>query len=257
MTIAEILKSSALKDSLNESQVADIENAFNEAVELKAASMANDIITEKELELKESYEAKELELAENFKEHTDNFERKISEKLDAFLESTLQDFIDESRDLLEAETKARKSEAILAVFDNLIETAGVSAGSLVEKAQGNMSEDYNRICEKYDALVEERQELKTELVELRNKVLISEAVEGMNLVEAEKFKKIAELLIEGEEDEDKAKEKIENLKASKSDKSKNSDDEESDEEESDEDDTPAKKKELKESRLNKRDWSRF
>lgn len=254
MTIAEILKSSALKDSLNESQVADIENAFNEAVELKAASIANDIITEKELELKESYEAKELELAESFKEHTDNFEQKITDKLDSFLESTLRDFIDESRDLLEAEVKARKSEAILAVFDNLIETAGVSAGEIVEKAQGNMGQDYNRICEKYDAIVEERQELKTELAALRNKVLIAEASEGLNLVEAEKFKRIAELLIEGEEDEEKAKEKLENLKASKDSKdSKDSDDDEDE----DEDETPAKKKELKESKLNNRDWSRF
>lgn len=254
MTIAEILKSSALKDSLNESQVADIENAFNEAVELKAASIANDIITEKELELKESYEAKELELAESFKEHTDNFEQKITDKLDSFLESTLKDFIDESRDLLEAEVKARKSEAILAVFDNLIETAGVSAGEIVEKAQGNMSQDYSRICEKYDAIVEERQELKTELAALRNKVLIAEASEGLNLVEAEKFKRIAELLIEGEEDEEKAKEKLENLKASKDSKDSKDSDEDEDE---DDDETPAKKKELKESKLNNRDWSRF
>lgn len=253
MTIAEILKSSALKDSLNESQVADIENAFNEAVELKAASIADDIISERELELKESYEAKELELAEEFKAHTDNFEEKMIQKLDTFIESNLQNFIDESKDLLEAEVKARKSEAILAVFDNLIETAGVEAGEIVERAQGNMSRDYNRICEKYDAIVEERQELKTELAELRNRVLISEATEGMNLVEAEKFKRIAELLLEGEEDEEEAKEKLDNLKASKAEKSDDSG-EDSEDEGEDEDKDPKK---LKESLIRKKDWSRF
>lgn len=260
MTISEILKSGALKDSLNESQITDIENAFNEAVDLKAAQVANDILAEKELELQESYEEKELELVEQFKEHTDNFEQKMLEKLDGFIEKVVDDFMYESRELLEAEQKAAKSTALLKIFDNLIETAGVDTSKLVEGAKLSANSDYNRICEKYDAAVAERQELKAELAELKNKVLISEATEGMTLAEAEKFKKIASLLLEGEEDEEEAEEKVKNLKKSVS-KNSDSDDEDEETDEDDEDSEDSKdvgsKKTNESLRRKKIDWSMF
>lgn len=246
--IMDILKSSALKDSLNESQMTEIENAFNEAVELKAAQIADDILAEKTLELKESYEEKELQLAEEFKEHTDNFENKMIEKLDSFISENLEKFIDESRDLLEAKLNQEKTNALLSIFDNLIETAGVDAAELIENAKMRTDGSYDRLCEKYDALISERAQMKKDLISLRNKQLIQEATDGMNLVEAEKFKKVAELLVLNEEDEDCAKEKVENLKKSV----KSNDDKDIDDEDADND--KGSKKDLKESKI---DWSRF
>lgn len=260
--IKDILKS-ALKDSLNESQLTEIEVAFNEAVDLKASQVANDIIAEKEIQLKEDYEAKELELVEKFEEHTSNFEDKMVERIGAFIEDKVQAFIDESQDLLEAEVDSAKSQAILSVFDNLISAAGVSASELVEKAQGNVSKDYDRICEKYDAIVSEKADLKAEISELKKAKIISEAAEGLNLVEAEKFKKIASLLVESDdcEDEDdceKVKGKVEDLKKSVS-KSKSDDKDSKDEDEDDKEDVKEsfhKKVAAKRSGLGK-DWSAF
>lgn len=228
--ITDILKSSALKDSLNESQMAEIESAFNEAVDLKASQVANDIIAEKEISLKEEYEAKELELAEKFEEHSSNFEAKMLGKLDGFINEKIQEFIDESKELLEAEVNAKKSAAILSVFDNLISAAGVDASKIVESAKLAANGDYDRVCEKYDAIVAERAELKSQLSALRKEQIIAEATSGMNLVDAEKFKNIASLLLEAddcedEEDAEAVKDKVEKLKASQA-KSKDSDDDE-------------------------------
>lgn len=227
--ITDILKSSALKDSLNESQMAEIESAFNEAVDLKASQVANDIIAEKEISLKEEYEAKELELAEKFEEHTNDFESKMVAKLDGFINEKLEDFISKSQDLLENEQKIAKSEALLKVFDNLIQTAGISAAGLVESAKLEAHGDYERLSEKYDAAVAEKAELKSQLSALRKEQIIAEATSGMNLVDAEKFKNIASLLLESddcedEEDAEAVKDKVEKLKASQA-KSKDSDDE--------------------------------
>lgn len=230
--ITDILKSSALKDSLNESQMAEIESAFNEAVDLKASQVANDIIAEKEISLKEEYEAKELELAEKFEEHTNNFEAKMLNKLDGFINERIEDFIAKSEELLEDEQKVAKAEALLKVFDNLIETAGVSVSKIVENGKIQANGDYDRVCEKYDAIVAERAELKSQLSALRKEQIIAEATSGMNLVDAEKFKNIASLLLEAddcedEEDAEAVKDKVEKLKASQA-KSKDSDDDDKD-----------------------------
>lgn len=258
--ITDILKSSALKDSLNESQMAEIESAFNEAVDLKASQVANDIISEKEISLKEEYEAKELELVEKFEEHTNNFESKMISKLDGFINEKIEDFIAKSEELLENEQKVAKAEAILKVFDNLISTAGVSVSKIVENGRIQANGDYDRVCEKYDAIVAERAELKSQLSALRKEQIISEAASGMNLVDAEKFKNIASLLLESddcedEEDAEAAKDKVEKLKASQA-KSKDSDDEE--------DEGKADKKSTNESyrrgfarRGGSHDWSNF
>lgn len=255
--IKDILKSSVLKDSLNESQIVDIENAFNEAVDLKASQIANDIITEKELELKETLEIKTQELEEQFETHTNAYEEHLVEKVDEFITRELEKFLDESKDLLEAEAANAKSKAILSIFDSLIETAGIEVSSLVESGKSAAEFNYDRLAEKYDAAILEKSALKEELTELRNKVLISEATEGMNLMEAEKFKKIASLLLEEEEDEEKAKEKVDNLKKSV----KKSQETDEDSEDSEDDD----KEDVKESFRNARntrkvssiDWSRF
>ena len=239
--IKDILKSNdVLRESLNESQINEIEMAFNEAVDLRASQVANDIIAEKEISLKEEYEAKELELVEKFEEHTTNFEEKMVEKVGQFIEDKIQNFIDESQDLLESEIDSAKSQAILSVFDNLISAAGVSASELVEKAQGSVSNDYNRICEKYDIAVADLNELKIELSKLRKEAIINEVAQGMNLVDGAKFKNIASLLVENddcEDDEDceKVKDKVEQLKKSQS-KSKDSDDDSKDPKDSDDDD---------------------
>lgn len=250
MTFIEILKASGLKDSLNESQMTEIENTFNEAVDLKASEIADGIIAEKVLELKESYDEKQVQLAEEFKEHTDNFEKQMIEKMDSFIEENLTKFIDESRYLLEAELNEEKTNALLSIFDNLIETAGIDAVELAESGKNKADLNYNKLCEKYDALVSEKAQLKKELLTLRNKQIIQEASEGMSLLEAEKFRKVAELIILNEEDEECAKEKVKNLKKSVSKDDDTDDDTDGDKGTDDKD----SKKDLKESKI---DWSRF
>lgn len=249
MTFIEILKASGLKDSLNESQMTEIEDIFNEAVDLKAAEIADGIIAEKVLELKESYDEKQVQLAEEFRIHTDNFENQMIEKLDSFIEENLQKFIDESKYLLESELNEEKTNALLSIFDNLIETAGIDAAELVENGRSKADLSYNRLCEKYDALVSEKTQLKKEVIALRNKQIIQEATEGMTLLEADKFRKIAELIVLNEEEEECAKEKVKNLKKSVS----KDDPEDTDDTEAD-DTNKDSKKDLKESKI---DWSRF
>ena len=224
--IKDILKSSFLGESLNESQLIEIENAFNEAVELKAAQVADDIIAEKEISLKESYAEKEASLVEKFEDHSNAFEQKMIDKLDGFINSRLDKFIAESKSLLEAEVDASKSRAILSIFDNMIRTAGISTAKLVEKAQSSNTADYNRISEKYDAIVAERQKLINKLVEYRKQALINEYAEGLGLVSAEKFKRVAALVLENEDDEDIAKDKLANLKKSVDAEATTEDDEE-------------------------------
>lgn len=264
--IKDILKSNdVLRESLNESQINEIEMAFNEAVDLRASQVANDIIAEKEISLKEEYETKELELVEKFEEHTANFESKMVEKVGQFIEDKVQSFLDESQDLLESEIDSAKSQAILSVFDNLISAAGVSASELVERAQGNVSKDYSRICEKYDIAVADKEALREEVSKLKKEAIINEAAQGMNLVDGVKFKNIASLLVENddcEDDEDceKVKDKVENLKKSVG-KSKDSDDDDSKDPKDSKDDDDVKESYAARARAKRaghgKDWSAF
>lgn len=225
-----VLSNDSFKDVLTESVKSEIESAFNEAVEIKAVEIAN-----------EQIELEKIKLVEEFKEAKKELESKITENIDSFISEELSKFKDEVLEKLDAVVESEKAATLVSIFDNLVDVAG---SNILENYTNKDSE----LSDQFDKLVIENRELKNELEILRESKKIDELAANLNLVESEKFKKLASLVERGEGFESKLEALFEACK--KANDSEDSDSEDSDSEDSKDSDSKDSK-DIKESFKNK------
>lgn len=225
-----VLSNDSFKDVLTESVKSEIESAFNEAVEIKAIEIAN-----------EQIELEKIKLVEEFKEAKKELESKITENIDSFISEELSNFKDEVLEKLDAVVESEKAATLVSIFDNLVDVAG---SNILENYANKDSE----LSDQFDKLVIENRELKAELAILQESKKIDELAANLNLVESEKFKKLASLVERGEGFESKLEALFEACKkANDSDDSDSEDSKDSDSKDSDSKDS----KDIKESFKNK------
>ncbi len=205
-----VLSNDSFKDVLTESVKSEIESAFNEAVEIKAVEIAN-----------EQIELEKIKLVEEFKEAKKELESKITENIDSFISEELSKFKDEVLEKLDAVVESEKAATLVSIFDNLVDVAG---SNILENYANKDSE----LSDQFDKLVIENRELKAELEILRESKKIDELAANLNLVESEKFKKLASLVERGEGFESKLEALFEACKKANEDDSDDSDSKDSD-----------------------------
>lgn len=230
-----VLSNDSFKDVLTESVKSEIESAFNEAVEIKAVEIAN-----------EQIELEKIKLVEEFKEAKKELESKITENIDSFISEELSKFKDEVLEKLDSVVESEKAATLVSIFDNLVDVAG---SNILENYANKDSE----LSDQFDKLVIENRELKAELAILQESKKIDELAANLNLVESEKFKKLAGLVERGEGFESKLEALFEACKkANDSDDSDSEDSKDSDSDDSDSKDSDSKdSKDIKESFKNK------
>lgn len=225
-----VLSNDSFKDVLTESVKSEIESAFNEAVEIKAVEIAN-----------EQIELEKIKLVEEFKEAKKELESKITENIDSFISEELSKFKDEVLEKLDSVVENEKAATLVSIFDNLVDVAG---SNILENYANKDSE----LSDQFDKLVIENRELKAELTILQESKKIDELAANLNLVESEKFKKLASLVERGEGFESKLEALFEACKKANEDDSDSKDsDSDSDSNDSDSKDS----KDIKESFKNK------
>jgi len=179
-----------------------LEAQFNEAVELKASVIAEEKIEEVTKDLNEKAEAEKTE-----------FETNMVESLDKYLERVVEEFMVEARESLEESEKSEKADMIIEAMEAMLVATGVEVSRISEaKTTTDVETKLTESVEKQDKLVEEVMALKEENEKLLKAGIIMEMSEGLSLIEAEKFKKVAEL-VEFSKDK-KYAEKLETLKES-------------------------------------------
>ena len=218
-----VLSNDSFKDVLTESVKAEIESAFNEAVEIKAVEIAN-----------EEIELEKIKLVEEFKEAKQEIESKIVESLDAFINEELSKFKDEVLERFDAVIESEKADTLVSIFDNLVNVAG---SNILE----SFSNSDSKLSDQYDQLVLENRNLRAKIADLQDTNKIDELASRLNLVESEKFRKLANLLERGYDFESKLEALYEACKKT------NEDDDEDDEDE----DEDSKSKDVNESFQNK------
>ena len=219
-----VLSNDSFKDVLTESVKAEIESAFNEAVEIKAVEIAN-----------EEIELEKIKLVEEFKEAKQEIESKIVESLDAFINEELSKFKDEVLERFDAVIESEKADTLVSIFDNLVSVAG---SNILE----SFSNRDSKLSDQYDQLVLENRNLRAKIADLQDTNKIDELASRLNLVESEKFRKLANLLERGYDFESKLEALYEACKKT------NEDDDEDDDDNDDED---SKSKDVNESFQNK------
>ena len=172
-----------------------LEAQFNEAVETKAESIAEAKIEEEIDSLNEKAEQHVEFLNKKAEEYTAMKQAEMVESLDKYLERVVDKFVAEAKDLLAESVKSEKADMIIEAFDAMLVATGVQVAKIVEAKDETAIE--TKLVEntaKYDALVEENIALSEENKKLIKMGVISELKEGLSLVEAEKFEKLAELV---------------------------------------------------------------
>lgn len=163
---------SELKQSLQES--------FDAAVELKSVELAEIQISE----------AKETLLAE-----TAEKEKALVEKIDEYLELVVDKLVTEAKDSLDEFIVSEKADLMLEAFDAMLVAGGVDVMKINEaKNDEDVENKLQESIEKYDNLVEENIALSKEVNSLIKMGIIAELKEGLSLIEAEKFDKLANLV---------------------------------------------------------------
>ncbi|EAJ2432222.1 hypothetical protein CJY16_03580 [Campylobacter coli] len=226
-----VLSNDSFKDVLTESVKSEIESAFNEAVEIKAVEIAN-----------EQIELEKIKLVEEFKEAKKELESKITKNIDSFISEELSKFKDEVLEKLDSVVENEKAATLVSIFDNLVDVAG---SNILENYANKDSE----LSDQFDKLVIENRELKAELAILQESKKIDEFAANLNLVESEKFKKLASLVERGEGFESKLEALFEACK--KANDSDDSDDSDADSDSKDSDSKDSDSKDIKESFKNK------
>lgn len=172
-----------------------LEAQFNEAVETKAESIAEAKIEEEIDSLNEKAEQHVEFLNKKAEEYIAMKQAEMVESLDKYLERVVDKFVAEAKDLLAESVKSEKADMIIEAFDAMLVATGVQVAKIVEaKDETAIETKLAENTEKYDALVEENIALSEENKKLIKMGVISELKEGLSLVEAEKFEKLAELV---------------------------------------------------------------
>lgn len=191
-----------------------IQMQFNEAVLAKAEELSNQKLEEalaekdKEIEAKiseleekseqyinESIKEKTVELEEQSAEFVSKKLDEINESLDLFLEEVIKEFNAEAKAKLDESLKSTKADMIIESYEAMITAGAVDMMKIAESKDNSEAEKkLEESISKYDSLMIEHLELKKEKEQLIKNGIIMEMKEGLSLVEAKKFEKLAEMV---------------------------------------------------------------
>lgn len=170
----------------------NIEILFNEAVERKLSE-------------------KEAEYEQKLNEAKENIEVELSLRLDSYLNTIVEEWMNENTLVLESEVKSSKLDALLEGFEAMLVAGGIEALNIVEaknKIAEEDDEDSECKCKKVnedeaeaiqddteiendDKLVKENEELKEKLDSLILKGVVLEVAQGLNEAQLERFKELS------------------------------------------------------------------
>lgn len=206
----------AILDKLDESVfTADVKQGLYESFEDAVNAKAQLIVEQKIDELEDKSEEHIAYLNEKSEEHIDYLNKKseehidfldehaekyvqmkeseLLEKVDLYLSRVVQEFAQEAHDKLDESLQQAETEVQREAFETMMHAAGESyQKSIFENADQAIRKDIQDIKDSYNEAINEIFELKRQNNELIKMGVIMEMSEGMTILEAGRFKRLAE-----------------------------------------------------------------
>lgn len=197
-----------LKQSLTEK----FEEAVQAKAEVTARILADELSEAKIDELDEKAEQYGAYLLEESQAKIDEFKESITEKLEDYMDLVVQEFVSEAKEALTESLKSEKADMLIEAFDSMLISGGVDFTTIMD-AKKDLHESQSSSA-RVDQLVEEVIQLKAEREELLRMGLIAELSEGLTLVQAERFQRLASIVefTTGSEFSDKLETLLEGIK---------------------------------------------
>ena len=197
-----------LKQSLTEK----FEEAVQAKVEIAAQILADELSESKIDELDEKAEQYGAYLLEESQAKIDEFKKSITEKLEDYMDLVVQEFVSEAKESLSESLKSEKADMLIEAFDSMLISGGVDFTTIMG-AKEDLQESQST-SDRVDQLVEEVIQLKEEREELIKMGLVAELSEGLTLVQAQRFQRLASIVefTTGPEFSDKLETLLESIK---------------------------------------------
>lgn len=171
--------------------------SLEEKVEDKKATLEEEIksFEDKKVELEEKADAYKTLIEEKAEEYIEIKMQEMLDNVDKYLDRVIEEFVAEAADKLDESLKDEKADMIIEAFDAMLVATGVEVSKIVEaKDNSEVEQKLKESVEKYDSLIEENIELKANNEKLLKAGIISELKEGLTLVEAQRFERLANLV---------------------------------------------------------------
>lgn len=163
---------------------AELQQMFNESVELKATEIASVEIAEKTKILEESYE----------KQFQDSL-KLMTKSLDKYLDESVKNVVDEIKSSLKDSLNVKRAEALIEAFDVSLLASGVNVGTIGKEINDSSYQSkLENLKESYDILTEKYNKLEKQSRQMIQYGTIAELKEGLSLVEQNKFDSLAKLV---------------------------------------------------------------
>lgn len=171
--------------------------SLEEKVEDKKATLEEEIksFEDKKVELEEKADAYKTLIEEKAEEYIEIKMQEMLDNVDKYLDRVIEEFVAEAAEKLDESLKDEKADMIIEAFDAMLVATGVEVSKIVEaKDNSEVEQKLKESIEKYDSLIEENIELKANNEKLLKAGIISELKEGLTLVEAQRFERLANLV---------------------------------------------------------------
>jgi hypothetical protein len=163
---------------------AELSEAFDKAV--------LETVTEKMDEYVDTKLTEEtLRLDEEYKEKVEY----LTEALDGYMDTVVEEFIEENAPIFEAQIEEEKTKTLLETFDKMVKVLGVDMLTIAEaKDEASMETEVNNLNEEVSTLADKLVESRREADKYLKAGLIAEMATDLTVLEAEKFEKLAEMV---------------------------------------------------------------
>jgi len=176
---------------ISEEMKANLSEAFDKAVLAKSVELMDEHIEEKVEEQKALLEA----------EYNEKIEA-LEDTLDGYLTSVVEEFVESQKSTYEAEILDEKAKKLLEMFDSMLVVAGVTLTDIQEaRTERDIQEDADSLENQIARLDARLSEKEADLHEARKEAdkylkagLIAEMKQGLTMIEAEKFERLAEMV---------------------------------------------------------------
>lgn len=176
---------------IEQEQKIALQEAFDSAVIKKTTDMLDEHV---ETLLSEKVEV----LEEEYKEKVEG----LTESLDGYLDTVVEEFISENAPMYEAQIDDEKTQSLLELFDKMVQIVGVDMLTITEAKATKDDKEFNESAEaQVEKLEEKVADIADKLVEAKRTAdkylqlgILSETAEGLTILEQAKFEKLAEMV---------------------------------------------------------------
>ena len=166
----------------------DTKIALNEEFE---KAVLNEVTQRMDEYVEKKVQEKTEVLEEEYKEKKEY----LVEALDGYLDTVVEEFVQENAPIFEAQIQEEKTKTLLEAFDTMVKVLGVDMLTIKESKDENSNETkIQELEESVSDLADRLIEAKREADSFLKKGLVQEMAQGLTVLETEKFEKLAEMV---------------------------------------------------------------